>query len=194
MSVIKVTVAQWGALLQNNTINAADTYTIVDTAQNIAGLPATQIAGDFLVGIESTDTSLMLDAAQAEAVLNITQDGETAPPYVQLSAPSGDQVILVDSFANVTSLSSFYIAQLESAGLNAVDITATAADIAALTEFADFGGSCAFGDSYARENHIHGDRYLGRAEHDEGYRFRERGESGHHSDRRAHEPDGSSRR
>ena len=49
MSVIRVTVAQWGALLQkNDPINTADTYTIVDTAQNIAGLPATQIAGDFL--------------------------------------------------------------------------------------------------------------------------------------------------
>ena len=53
---------------------------------------------------------------------------------MSLSAPSGDQVILVDGFANVTSLSWFASASSKSAGLNAVDITATAADIAALTE------------------------------------------------------------
>jgi hypothetical protein len=128
MTLIKVDVATWKSDVENDTFIAGDTYEIFDLAQNIAGLPAIDISDMTkpLMEIASKDTSLVIDYAQAEAILNVDAEGRENLPYVTLAAPSGDKVIFADTAATVLNLSSYFFQQLEEAGVNAfgiIDIT-----------------------------------------------------------------------
>lgn len=133
MGAITVTVAQWVALVDNLSYDPTATYVLSDTAKKITGLPPNEIF-NLLTKIELTDAPLVLDAAQAKAALNVAPDGQPNTPYDELSPPSGDQVTIVDTFADITGLGALYIEQLKLAGVNAVRIAATAASIEALTQ------------------------------------------------------------
>jgi hypothetical protein len=134
MSVITVTVAQWQALNQTGNFAPGDTYIISDTAKNIRGLSPNDIAPGILTKIESTDASLVLSAAQALAVLNPNFEGEPAPPpYVHFGAPGGDTVECIDTIANISMLSPFYVGLLETVGIQTFAVADTASDIQSLT-------------------------------------------------------------
>ena len=126
MSLVTVTVAQWMTWFQDDSFPPGDTFAIADTAKNIRGLPAQMIGG--LTSIKSTDESLILTYAQALYLLNATE-----PPYVQLSAPTGDTVECADTFANISNLSASDASYLNKIYGLQIAVADTASNIEQLT-------------------------------------------------------------
>jgi hypothetical protein len=122
MTALPLTVAQLLAIEadpSSNNLPAGDTWTLTDTASNIESLTADQItAATSTVGVSSiavTDTSLVLNAAQADAIVNAS---------MPLSVPSGDTVSIADTAANIATLPSGDAATLaQLSGTSDVNIT-----------------------------------------------------------------------
>ena len=125
-----VTVAQWEALLRNG--DASGCYIIDDTAENIAGLPASDINNQ-ITEIKSNNSTLVLNLAQAVALLNLDEAGNPTAPFIILNAPDGE-VILADTLANLETYSSQFYETLKTTGIEAIGIAETAENIQELSE------------------------------------------------------------
>jgi hypothetical protein len=131
-------VAAWKTFVHSPNFNPNGAYTIADTAQAIAGLPASDIVPG-LVGIQATDAPLVLDFSQATAVVAVNAPALASggAPTISVSgvAPSGENAVtLADNIANITSITGPLKEALNFAGFTAYAITDTAAHINNLTE------------------------------------------------------------
>lgn len=112
-----VTVAQWEALVSSHNISGV--YIIDDTAAAITGLPADDIFNN-ITEIESNDTTLVLNLAQAVELLN--SDGAGNPTrFIAVSSPNG-KVILADSLSNLEAYTPNFYETLETTGINAISV------------------------------------------------------------------------
>jgi hypothetical protein len=109
------------------TVPAGDTVTLSDPAGLIGTLAPSQLSGFAAAGgtgIAATDASLVLNAAQAQAVTQA---------HLAVTVPAGDTVNVADTAANILILSASDIAALKAAGFAALTVVDTASDILGLS-------------------------------------------------------------
>ena len=142
-TTIQITVGQLLTDLSLDQINPGtnnappgEAYAVVDTAFDIESLTADEMAAGIAIGVEgffATDTSVVLDVAQAEAI------EDPNDPYTMVTVPSGDTVSIADTAADIQGMSLTQLSELIAVGVStitAVDtsVTLTVAQAIALED------------------------------------------------------------
>ena len=81
----------------------------------------------------SNNSTLVLNLAQAVALLNLDEAGNPTAPFIILNAPDGE-VIFADTLANLETYSSQFYETLKTTGIEAIGIAETAENIQELSE------------------------------------------------------------